>query len=283
MTQKGLDVLSAVIEHGLDKAIGTVVVGQDKAVENDFSNEIVDVCKKRRIPVCYRGERHESCRTGLAVGWRWILKDIPQLIVIHDSLLPRYRGFAPLVNALINGEKKIGATAILAAEAYDTGPILEQRSVTIKYPVTIREAIDRVAKLYAKMAVSIVRKAASGQRLKGKSQNEKHATYSLWRDELDYRIDWRENAQTIERFVDAVGYPYSGAQCKVKGRLIVVRKAKALADLKIANRHAGKVIFVKDSKPVVVCGKGLIRIDEAVFLENGQPVLPLENFRTRFE
>jgi methionyl-tRNA formyltransferase len=57
---------------------------------------------------------------------------------MHDSLLPKYRGFAPLPNALINGEREVGVTALFASEEYDMGDIVCQRRLAVEYPMITR-------------------------------------------------------------------------------------------------------------------------------------------------
>ena len=84
----------------------------------------------------------------LAIGWRWLISGTENLIVLHDSLLPKYRGFAPLVNSLINGEQEIGVTAIWAGPEFDAGEIIFQEKAGICYPIKIQEAIEIVSGLY---------------------------------------------------------------------------------------------------------------------------------------
>ena len=74
--------------------------------------------------------------------------------MFHDSLLPKYRGFAPLVKGLICGETRFGVTALFGASQYDAGDILFQASVGITYPIAISDLITRVADCYVTGAVS---------------------------------------------------------------------------------------------------------------------------------
>jgi methionyl-tRNA formyltransferase len=116
-----------------------------------------------------------------------------------------------------------------------------------------------------------------------KAQEEARATYSLWRDDSDYEIMWDWDAPRIERFVDAVGYPYGGARTWLQSKAIRLVRVKALDDVFVENRTSGKVIFVWDHKPIIVCGRGLIRIDEAILEETGQSALPFPSFRIRLK
>ena len=205
-----------------------------------------------------------------------------KLIVFHDSLLPRYRGFNPLVTCLINGDKQVGVTAILGAKQYDSGPVLAQSSVDLTYPCTIEKAIDEISACYRATACEVFGMLQGGQQLMGRAQDESLVSYSLWRDEADYRINWNNSAARLARFIDAVGSPYSGAITLVNGLPARVGKSVPLPDVVIENRCAGKVIWLDAGLPVVVCGEGLLRIDELTDTATNASLLPLIRFRSRF-
>ena len=93
----------------------------------------------------------------IAAGWRNLLPTSPgKLIIFHDSLLPKYRGFNPLVTALINGDDVLGVSALWAAENYDEGEIIFQEKVTIAYPIKIKQAIDTIEPLYANLTKNVL-------------------------------------------------------------------------------------------------------------------------------
>jgi methionyl-tRNA formyltransferase len=197
------------------------------------------------------------------VGWQYLLKDLaPFSVVFHDSLLPRYRGFAPTVTALINGEPEIGVTALSPSENADEGLILGQLSLPIKYPVRIAEALKLQASLMVDLAVSINAQWLQGS-LASHAQNNSEATYSLWRDDADYEIDWSRSAEEIRRFIDAVGYPYKGARTSVNGEDVIIESASVVDDLRFEGRHLGKVWRIEKGCPIVVCGHGLLRLEAA--------------------
>jgi len=281
MSEKGFLVLRKLSETHRS-LISLVVVGKDLAIKHDYSKEIEQLCLSCNIPVVNREGYKGGFIYGLAVSWRWMINDEHgKLIVIHDSLLPKYRGFNPLVSSLIAGDERIGATAIWANEDFDKGDIILQEFTDIDYPITIQKAIEVIGGIYESLSVRLCELLMQGN-VSSTPQNEKEATYSLWRDEDDYRIDWSGQAKVIKRQIDAQGFPYKGASAKVSGELIRIIKAKVIEDVKIVNRDAGKVIFVESGCPVVVCGVGLIRIKEAFFEGSGESVLPLKRFRVRF-
>jgi methionyl-tRNA formyltransferase len=283
MTEKGYAVVSSIFSAHKD-IIDTVVSARDKNVSNDRFGEIESFCRDNGIK--FR-ERSNAFTLGtdyaIAISWRWMVDHgSSRLIVFHDSPLPRYRGFNPLVTALINGDTEIGVTALFASADYDRGEIISQSLSTIAYPITIRDAIKTIVSNYVDLAVGIADKLARDEEIVGTPQSEASASYSLWRDEKDYFIDWAQSAATIRRTIDAMGFPYKGAATTIDGKIARILKAEALDDLNVANRVCGKVIFVRESKPVVVCGQGLLRIDELVD-DSGRSMIPLTRFRTRFE
>ncbi|HYN96175.1 MAG TPA: formyltransferase family protein [Pilimelia sp.] len=284
MTRKGLAVLEAIVAKFGPPAVRRVIGARDTAVAEDYYDAIRERAAAYGIPAVDRRDAappavDEPC---LAVGWRWLITGTQRLVVIHDSLLPRYRGFAPLVSCLVNGEPRIGATALLASEEYDEGDIIAQDSVDITYPITAGAAIELLAAVYVRLAVTVADRVVSGDELTGRPQDHAAATYSLWRDEEDYRVDWSWPASRIRRLVDAVGHPYRGASTLVEGRLARLRAVAERADVAVENRTPGKVIFMADGCPVVVCGEGLLTITDLVDDETAASLLPLRRFRTRF-
>jgi methionyl-tRNA formyltransferase len=282
MNEKGYTVLKNFLEKYNSENIDYVVLSRDKNIQNDYYNEIVSLCKKYNIKYYDRKDVYPYTKGyKFAIGWRWIIDDTHNLIVLHDSLLPKYRGFAPLVNMLINGEKRIGVTALFASNEYDKGEIVGKEAISIDYPIKIQQAIELISPLYSKLVNNICEKILNGDTIKGVKQDEREATYSLWRDELDYFINWNENSGKIRRMIDALGYPYKGAMTYLNGEKIIIDDAIEYDDVKIENRDVGKVIFVENGYPIVVCKKGLLKITKARDL-TGQSILPLKKFRSRF-
>jgi len=285
--KKAFDALCALSESQLN-CISFVVVGRDKEIANDYSSELIEFCRTKRIQVVERRDSDGliSSFNGfkIAIGWRWLIKDSHNLLVFHDSLLPKYRGFSPVVNCLINGERKLGASVLFACDEYDKGPIINQASISVTYPIKVSNAIDMVGKLYSQLLADLLGKIKNNESLSGYQQNESEASYSLWRDTSDYAIDWYRSAAEIVRFIDAVDYPYRGAECKADGRLIRISDAIEIDDVLVHDRKnaIGKVIFMNDGRPVVVCGQGLLKISSALD-SNGQSIFPLKKIRIRFQ
>jgi methionyl-tRNA formyltransferase len=284
MSAKGLHALQASIASGFSPLINQVCIGRDSRVTYDFSNDIRDLCDSYGITWRYRDQANTLLKPeySIAISWRWLLREACNLIVIHDSLLPKYRGFAPLVSQLVNGESEIGVTAVWAKEDYDTGDIIAQSSIPITYPIKICDAIERISSCYEECILLLFRRIASKAEIISTPQDESLATYSLWRDEDDYWINWHDDAERIARFVDAVGVPYKGALSLCLGNQIVINQVHVVPNVMIVNRNPGKVLRIQDGYPVVVCGSGLLMITDAVDSYTGRSILPLKFFRSRF-
>jgi methionyl-tRNA formyltransferase len=282
MTAKGVAALDA-LTAAYPGLVEAVVSARDPGTRDDSYDRLATRCAERDIPFLDRADRPPAADHAIAVGWRWLIPERggTALIVFHDSLLPRYRGFNPLVTALIEGEPATGVTALLATDEYDCGDIIGQITVPLPRPVRIADAIALVARAYATLAVEVGGRLARGERPAGVPQDESLASYSLWRDDADYDIDWGQPAERVRDFVYAVGDPYAGARARLNGEPVRIRDVTVEADVAVADRVPGKVIFLRDGRPTVVCGMGLLRID-AMAGEDGTDRLPLTRFRSRF-
>lgn len=285
MTEKGFKVLKAMCEHFGSEFIESVVGARDPYLKEDYYAQIKSLCKGHNITHRDRLDADQDQFTNymIAISWRWIIKPTKGtlLIVFHDSILPKYRGFNPLVSCLINGDSKIGVSAIFGSERYDEGEIIDQASSSITYPIKIKEVISIITDLYVLLALKIGAAMMKNQQLKSYPQNAKLVTYSLWRDESDYQIDWKQSSEWIARFVNSVGHPYRGASTMVEGKKIRVVDTQIREDVVIENRSPGKVIFIENNSPVIVCGKGLLQIT-AMQDEDGKE-FRLTKFRVRFQ
>jgi methionyl-tRNA formyltransferase len=283
MTAKGLAVLEAVIRTFGSARIAYVVSARDQNLVDDSFDEIAKLCNQNGIPFLEKKKPDSLLSTyTFAISWRWLINDVENLIVLHDSLLPKYRGFAPLPTALIKGEDKIGVTALFADEEFDRGDILGQKQTSVSYPLKIKAAIELVSRLYSELVLEIGGQVLRGERLVGTKQDETQVTYSLWRDEEDYRIRWENDASSIKRFIDSLGDPYQGAASLMNGQSVRIYDAEVEPDVRVEDRHVGKVLFMPKGFPVIVCGSGLLKITALCDSETQQSLLPLKRFRSRF-
>lgn len=285
---KGYEVLNAIIAGCHKEMVLLVVIGEDKNLQKDYFEEITALCRQQKIKFCTRRDYLEIKQSfegalAIAAGWRWLINDkFNQLIVFHDSLLPKYRGFNPLVTALLNRDEETGVTAIIANKEFDCGDIIDSKSIKLIYPIKIEDVIKKVGNLYFELAQSILLKLKLHRNLYGISQDNTRASYSVWRDEEDYRINWNASSEAIAHFINCLSFPYKGASAICNNVVIRIMEAEVESDVEIANRDVGKVLFIIDEKPVVICGVGLLRINVAVD-DKGLSVLPFSNFRIRLK
>jgi methionyl-tRNA formyltransferase len=250
------------------ETVDLVVSYASTGLRYDAHAEIQSICRtngyKLMEPKKVGPQDYGSADLVLLIGWQRILKEVDQrFVVFHDSLLPELRGFNPTVTALIAGKIEIGVTAFSpdgGIEFFaDTGPIFGQEKIKIAHPATIRDAYEELGFAYCRLADRLLRAASAGP-LVFSPQDAARATYSIWRNEDDYRIDWASTAQQIRRFVDAVGWPYLGAKTVIEGREIRIDRVEACSDLAFVNRCPGKIWSVGNGMPMVICGSGMLRV-----------------------
>ena len=128
------------------------------------------------------------------------------------------------------------------------------KKVNITY-LKIQEAIDTVSLLYGKAIDQLLNRLKSGT-LTSTPQDELLATYSLWRDNEDYIIDWSKSSDYIKRFIDAVGYLYKGAFTTCNSSKYYIKESFIVDDVIIENRTPGKVLFKKRICFILFVGLG---------------------------
>ena len=282
--EKGHAVLRRLVEKYKEN-IGIVVSFHEVGVEKDWYDDISNLCGEHRISFYEWKDikfhldsvlKSNSITSAIAISWRFLIplsiNDVLEnkLIVFHDSLLPKYRGFAPVVTALLNGDDEIGATALFAVWEVDKGDIILQKSISVGQDMSIADIIHKMSSLYSDMAAEIVEKILSGGELFAFQQDESKASYSVWRDEDDYWIDWTKPSRDIAAFVRAVGSPYKGAKCFAGEDLIRIDKVSIVTnELFFPIRQPGKIWELNSGKPIVICGQGMLCIESAKY-ENGE-------------
>ncbi|NBD26692.1 methionyl-tRNA formyltransferase [Paenibacillus glycinis] len=287
MTDKGLSSLDYAINRGYRENIGCVVSYNDKNMKTDDSQRIFALCEEHGIPhfVWFEVKDHltklivnHNITSAVAISWQYLidlsintlLQD--DLIIFHDSLLPRYRGFTPTVTAMLCGDRMTGVSVIKASEQVDSGDIILQKQVDISNEDYIKDVIEKQSMIYAESFVEIIDRLRKGNLLTY-PQDHALATYSVWRSLEDCRVDWSLSARMIHILVRAVSSPYPGAYTFYENKKIIINRAEVLdKDIIFAIRDFGKIWLIQNGIPVVICGNGMLEITDAVY-ENGEKVI----------
>jgi methionyl-tRNA formyltransferase len=186
--------------------------------------------------------------------------DIPALgaINIHASLLPRWRGAAPIQRALLAGDRQTGITIMAMEAGLDTGPILSQEACDIESRDTSQSLHDRLAAMGAGMVVQALETLRSTH---PRAQPETGVTYAHKLTKAEARIDWHSPAEVIERSIRAY-FPFPGAYSRLKGTELKLWEASALASGTPSEHLPGEVISAEARAISVACGQGILELIE---------------------
>jgi methionyl-tRNA formyltransferase len=185
---------------------------------------------------------------------------IPKIAVIniHASLLPKYRGPAPIQWAIINGETETGVTTMLMDEGLDTGDILLSSKIKIFSDDTSGTLHDRLANLSADVLIQTIERIEAGD-IRPISQDHSQATYAPLLKKNDGRMNWEMPAQTLEAFIRGMT-PWPGAfTFHGKKRLKIFKAIPIIID---AVEPPGTVIKRFPDELCVATGKGALSVIE---------------------
>ena len=170
---------------------------------------------------------------------------------IHASVLPRWRGAAPIQRAILAGDRQTGVTIMRMDEGLDTGPALLSKVVEIGPRTNAGELHDRLAALGAELIVEALARIEAGT-LAGDAQGQAGATYAAKIDKAETRIDWTLAADELERTVRAFA-PSPGAWFELDGERIRL----LAAEVTDGDGAPGAVL---DDRLTVACGAGALRL-----------------------
>lgn len=188
-------------------------------------------------------------------------------INVHASLLPKYRGAAPVAYAILNGETRTGVTIIRVTPGLDSGDMLAQEAVDIRPDDTTGTLEARLAELGARLALEVVRRYAAGEPVVGTPQDPTQVTRAPKITKEFGRIDWTRSAVELERFVRAMlpwptAYTFLHRPGKEPVRLIVTRAGVAEGPAGTAAALPGTPLSLPAAPLAVATGSGLLVIHE---------------------
>ncbi|SEF53517.1 methionyl-tRNA formyltransferase [Eubacterium ruminantium] len=183
--------------------------------------------------------------------------DIPKYgcVNIHASLLPKYRGAAPIEWSVINGEKETGVTTMFMAEGLDTGDIIEKSVTAIGEKETAEELRKRLAEMGAELIISTISKLISGE-VDRTPQDDSKSNYAVRLSKEMGRVNWALPAENIERLIRGL-QPWPVVYTELNQKSLKIYEADVVNDI---NGTPGEIVEVGKKYFTVACGKGGLKI-----------------------
>jgi methionyl-tRNA formyltransferase len=256
--------LRALIDAGHEVALVVTHPRSDHAYEKIWSDSVAGLAEANGIRALLRTRPDDAELLAelkaadpdliVANNWRtWLPPEIFALprhgtLNVHDSLLPAYAGFSPLIWALINGEPEVGVTAHLMNAELDAGDIVVQRAVPVGPKDTTTDLFHRTVDLIAPITTEAISLIETGN-VVPIAQDRSKASFFHKRAPRDSLIDWTWPAEDIERLVRAQSDPYPNAFAYHRGEQLRIAAASVSAG------HYGGTpgrIFIKEGDGVVI-------------------------------
>jgi methionyl-tRNA formyltransferase len=278
-TPRGFTLFKELLAKG-HKPEFCVILKEDDHENTKISNEFLQTASQNAVPSeikkkleekDYKMIRELSPDFIIVCGWRTLIKTEVNdhlkigLVAAHDSLLPKYRGFAPLNWAIINGEKKTGVTLFIINDGEtDSGDIIHQEEVEIAENDYASDVYKKVIDATVSSYLHFIQNVASGQMINRVKQKESEATYTCKRTPEDGQINWNDSSEKVYNLVRALAYPYSGAFFYHNNKKYEIRSASpGIQNNKhFSGRIPGRIISILNNGIEVMCGEGTVMINE---------------------
>lgn len=264
--QTGLNILKSIVNVSADRVIGCLTI-DDNEDSRGKKNEFYAFCNERNIGICLCNNNAELKKYILEYnpdlcivsGWYYVISSELLHLVrggfigIHYSALPRYRGFAPVVWSIINGEKKVGFSVFSFDEGMDTGVVWYQEELEIQDDEYIEDVLSKLDERVCSFFDSSFLDILNGE-ISPKAQDTHEISYGAKRTKEDGRIDWALPAEKIKNFIRAQSRPYPGAFTLYNDMKITIWRA-SIYPYKVYGMP-GQIVFVdkKNDVVIVVCG-----------------------------
>ena len=275
-TFRGFKVLNALISCQYIPQF-VIILKEDDHELSKYSKDIIELSVKYNLPYRltkkinsedYKNIEQLSCDFAIVCGWRTLIdfginKSFKfGMVAAHDSLLPAYRGFAPLNWGIINGEEFAGVTLFLINEGEtDSGLVIDQKKIVIEYNDYAIDIFNKITSLTVDMYLSFFQKYKDNS-LELTLQDESLATYTCKRTPDDGIINWNNTSSEIYNLIRGLAPPYPGAFCyynNVRYKIHKASKGKNDHKMYIGN-IPGRVISINSDGIEILCGKGSILI-----------------------
>lgn len=180
------------------------------------------------------------------------------MINVHASLLPRYRGAAPVHRAIIAGEHETGVTIMRVVKALDAGPMLDRSVRGIEPDETSAEVERDLARLGADLLVSVVDRLAAGP-IHETPQDDATATYAPRLTKADGAIDWRQSALAVHNRIRGL-HPWPHASAHLEGRRYILLRSEVASET--SSQVPGTIVAADADRLIVATGPGTLRLLE---------------------
>lgn len=174
---------------------------------------------------------------------------------VHASLLPRWRGAAPIQRAILAGDTESGVSIVSMEAGLDTGPVYLKLSCVINKEDTAQSLHDRLAELGAQTLLEVL----SCWPMSAEPQSEVGACYASKIHKQEARIDWQNDAQVIDRQIRAFD-PKPGAYTQHKGDLVKIWQAQPVQPTRSDQMTPGQIIQVDSEGMLIFCGQGALLV-----------------------
>jgi methionyl-tRNA formyltransferase len=268
--------------------ISGCIIMEDDRHEQPWAERLSELATMHKVPYVvaksFRNPRAAQAlkawqpSVAIAENWRSMISrevydEIRSFVVLHESMLPRYRGFAPLSWPIINGETSTGVSLFHISETVDAGDIVDQTPISIGPDETVNDLYEKTIPVVCDLVEHNLEalKAGNGTRIK---QDDEHATYACARRAEDGEIDWSAPTQNIYDLVRALAPPLMpGAWTRLDGAKLVIASAELKRQtLVYVGRIPGRVVDITESAVRVLTGDGVLSIRTVLVPGNDKPV-----------
>lgn len=194
---------------------------------------------------------------------------------IHASLLPRWRGAAPIHRAILAGDEETGIAIMQMEAGLDTGPVFHMYPTTIRPDDTGQSLHDRLSLMGGEAIVSCIQELQAGTLPTATPQNDKQAVYAHKLEKREARINWDHSATQIERQIRAFN-PWPGTHTEINGVSLKVWAAKVMLTEHTETNSQGAIIKADKSQLIIQCKTGQLSLTEVQ--KSGKKRMPIAAF-----
>lgn len=181
-------------------------------------------------------------------------------INVHASLLPAYRGAAPIQWAVINGEKESGVTIMQMDEGLDTGDMIDKVVVPLAEYETGGSLFDKLSQAGAELCVKVLKDLEEGNAVREKQPEESTTPYASMISKKMGEVDWSRSAKSIEQLIRGLD-PWPSAYTKLQGKTLKLWKAKVQKE-NVLEGIPGEVVKVEKDAFYIQTGEGILKMEE---------------------